>query len=179
MKRSGGEYQDQKAFFITIFFFFFYLNRKLKNFFFLLAALAACGSSWTRDWTHATAVTQATAVTMPDPWPTAPQGNFQHFLNLDSLLIFFSTVFTRGEMLTDCRKNFILGHTLTPSPYSISNLQIITVKNINSHDKTLTGNEDTELSALSASAKEARKLDFDCKNAITFICTYWILIYQI
>ena len=33
----------------------------------------ACGSSWARARTHATAVTQATAVKTPDP--TVPQGN--------------------------------------------------------------------------------------------------------
>ena len=36
---------------------------------------AACGSSWARDQTCATAATQATAVTMPDTLPTVLQGN--------------------------------------------------------------------------------------------------------
>ena len=31
------------------------------------ATLTACGSVWAKDQTHATAVTQATAVTVPDP----------------------------------------------------------------------------------------------------------------
>ena len=31
------------------------------------ATLMACGSVWAKDQTHATAVTQATAVTVPDP----------------------------------------------------------------------------------------------------------------
>ena len=34
---------------------------------FFLAAPAVCGNSQARDQTHATAVTQAAAVTMPDP----------------------------------------------------------------------------------------------------------------
>ena len=33
----------------------------------ILAKPVGCGSSWDRDRTHATAATQATAVTMPDP----------------------------------------------------------------------------------------------------------------
>ena len=32
-----------------------------------LAAFVACQSSQARDWTHATAVTWATEVTIPDP----------------------------------------------------------------------------------------------------------------
>ena len=40
---------------------------------FLLAAAEACGYSQARDQTHATAVTQTTAVTMPDHEPTVPQ----------------------------------------------------------------------------------------------------------
>ena len=34
---------------------------------FVLAAPMACGSSWARDRTHATAATQTTAVTMANP----------------------------------------------------------------------------------------------------------------
>ena len=44
------------------------------SFFFFLAL--PYGSSWARDRTRATAATQATAVTTPDPQPTAPQGTF-------------------------------------------------------------------------------------------------------
>ena len=35
--------------------------------FYFLAAPTACGTSWARDQTQATAATQATAVTKPDP----------------------------------------------------------------------------------------------------------------
>ena len=45
----------------------------------------ACGSSRARDWTWATAVTQATAVTTPDSYPAVPQEN--------SLFFFFFLVF--------------------------------------------------------------------------------------
>ena len=44
-------------------------------FFFFLASPMACSSFWARGQAHATAVTQATVVTIPDPSPTAPQGN--------------------------------------------------------------------------------------------------------
>ena len=44
----------------------------------------ACGSSQARDWTHITATTWATAVTTPDPSPTAPQGNSSKFRFLKS-----------------------------------------------------------------------------------------------
>ena len=40
-----------------------------------LAEPVACGSSWASDQTLSTAVSWTTAVTMPDPYPTAPQGN--------------------------------------------------------------------------------------------------------
>lgn len=40
----------------------------------------ACGHSWARDQTHATAQTQAAAVTTPDPESTAPQENSRLFL---------------------------------------------------------------------------------------------------
>ena len=43
------------------------------NFFFAMPA--AYGSSQARDQTHATAVTQAAAVTMWNPSPDAPPGN--------------------------------------------------------------------------------------------------------
>ena len=43
--------------------------------FFLLAMPEACGSSWVRVQTFATAVTQVTAGTTPDPWPATPQEN--------------------------------------------------------------------------------------------------------
>ena len=43
------------------------IERPWKKFFFFLAISAAGGSSWARDWTHTTAVTQAAAETMPDP----------------------------------------------------------------------------------------------------------------
>ena len=43
-----------------------YENQKNPNFLFL-AAPAACGSSQIRDWTWATSVTQAVAVTKLDP----------------------------------------------------------------------------------------------------------------
>ena len=42
---------------------------------FVLAMPMACGSSWARDWTCATAVTQGIAVRTLDPYPTAPQEN--------------------------------------------------------------------------------------------------------
>ena len=35
----------------------------------------ACGSSWARDQTCATAVTRTAAVTMPFTQPAVPQGN--------------------------------------------------------------------------------------------------------
>ena len=35
--------------------------------FFFLATPSACGSSWARDQTHATAITRATAVIIPEP----------------------------------------------------------------------------------------------------------------
>ena len=35
---------------------------------------------WPRDQTHATAVTQATAVTMPDLQPTEPQDNPKNYM---------------------------------------------------------------------------------------------------
>ena len=38
-----------------------------SHFFFFLAAPVACGGSWARDQTCATAATQAAAVTTPDP----------------------------------------------------------------------------------------------------------------
>lgn len=44
-------------------------------FFFLLAMMVAQGSSWARDLTHATAVTCVVALTVPDPYPAAPQEN--------------------------------------------------------------------------------------------------------
>ena len=40
-----------------------------------LAVPVACGSSWARDQTLATAATQATVVTTPDPYPAATQEN--------------------------------------------------------------------------------------------------------
>ena len=45
------------------------------SFFFFLALPKACRSSQARGRTRATAVTQATAVTTPDPYPTEPPGN--------------------------------------------------------------------------------------------------------
>ena len=45
----------------------------------------ACGSSWTRDQTHTTAETQATAVTMLDPYPSVQKGNSSKTV-LDHLL---------------------------------------------------------------------------------------------
>ena len=54
------------------FFLFFFLPSFLSSFLpfflsFLLAVPMACGISWAGDWTLATAVTWATAVTTPDP----------------------------------------------------------------------------------------------------------------
>ena len=46
-------------------------------FFFFLAAPTAHGSSWARDWTHATAVTWAAAMTRLDHQSVASQGNSQ------------------------------------------------------------------------------------------------------
>lgn len=43
--------------------------------FIYLAALEPCGISWARDQTRAAVGTQATAVTMLDPQPAAPQEN--------------------------------------------------------------------------------------------------------
>ena len=43
--------------------------------FVFLAAPAACGISQARDRTHATAVTQAAAVKMPDPYPAVSLEN--------------------------------------------------------------------------------------------------------
>ena len=42
----------------------------------------ACGSSLARDQTHTIAATWAVAVTMPDTYPSVPQGNY-------FLLLFF------------------------------------------------------------------------------------------
>ena len=42
-----------------------------------LAATVACGSFQARDQIHTPTVTWAAAVTMPDPKPAAPQGNFK------------------------------------------------------------------------------------------------------
>ena len=47
------------------------------DFIFFFAPPTACGSCWARDRT-AKAATQATAVTMPDPYPTAPQRKSSH-----------------------------------------------------------------------------------------------------
>ena len=48
-----------------------------------------CGSSWARDQTWTKAVTQATAVTTPDPWPIAPQGNATGNSALYSILLVY------------------------------------------------------------------------------------------
>ena len=40
----------------------------------------ACRSPWARDRTGTTAVTQATAVTMPDPQLTEPMGNSVRYI---------------------------------------------------------------------------------------------------
>jgi len=45
------------------------------NYFLILAALTAYGSFQARDQTQATAMTKATAVTMPDRLPTEPPRN--------------------------------------------------------------------------------------------------------
>ena len=63
------------------------IKMMLLNCYIFLASPMACRSSWARDRTHTTAVTQAAAVTMPDPWPTAPQENslecyFSHYYKL-------------------------------------------------------------------------------------------------
>ena len=50
-------------------------------FFFFFAMPTSCGSSWTRDQTHATTATQATAMTIPDPWPAEPQENSPIHIN--------------------------------------------------------------------------------------------------
>ena len=42
---------------------------------FFLVALIACGRSWSRDGTCATAATRATTVTTLGAYPTVPQGN--------------------------------------------------------------------------------------------------------
>ena len=42
----------------------------------------------------------------------------------------------------------------------------LTTFQIHNHSEMLTGSEDTGLFALSASAKEAKELDSDCRNAI-------------
>jgi len=55
-----------------------------------LAPPEACGSSWTRDQTHATAVTQAAAVMPPGPSSAEPGGTLHgaHF-NENSTPTFF------------------------------------------------------------------------------------------
>ena len=53
--------------------------------FLFLAKPTACGSSWARDGTHATAAAQATAVTTPFSLPAAPPGNH----NLFSIFLLF------------------------------------------------------------------------------------------
>lgn len=73
------------------------------------------------------------------------------------MLIFFSTVFARSRNVAGCRKNVMSIRTHADP------ITLLLSKFTNNHSKTLTGNEDIELSALSASAKEAKKLDFDCR----------------
>ena len=48
----------------------------------------ACGSSQARDWTYATAATQAATVATPDPQPPVPQGDSARspVLELDSFI---------------------------------------------------------------------------------------------
>ena len=53
----------------------------------------ACGSSQARDPTHTIAVTQATAVTMPDPLPTGPP------LNSLSYSIYVDMIYTYTDDL--------------------------------------------------------------------------------
>ena len=64
--------------FISLFFSWFLVFNPISilpgNFFFLTVSVA-CRSSWARDQTHATAATQATAVTMLAPYPAEPPGN--------------------------------------------------------------------------------------------------------
>ena len=50
-----------------------------KVFFFFLVERTACGHSKARDQIHTIAVTQATAVTTPDPLPAVPQENSKRF----------------------------------------------------------------------------------------------------
>ena len=53
--------------------------------------VGVCESSLARDQTHATVI-QATAVTMPDPQPTEPQGNSERFLSIIIPWLFYSGV---------------------------------------------------------------------------------------
>ena len=70
----------------------------MKSFFFL-AALIASGSSWTRDQTHGTAATRATAVTTLDPQPTEPPGNSIRNLFLTPYLKDFFPMFPYGTFI--------------------------------------------------------------------------------
>ena len=58
---------------------------------FVLAAPMACRSSRARDRTHATAMTQVTAVTLPDPQPAEPPGHSSTWsFNQTIFLLFWS-----------------------------------------------------------------------------------------
>ena len=70
---------------LCLFLFYFFVL------FSFLAAPGACGSSWARDWTHITAVTQATAVTILDPSLTELLGKSSFFF------FFFYLCFTDDE----------------------------------------------------------------------------------
>ena len=79
---------------------------------------AVCGSSWARDLTHTTAVTQAISVTVQDPWPAEPPGNSWRTLNLNiqhkwynwsmfvkvNLLAWADSLFTSSFLLLKPRK---------------------------------------------------------------------------
>ena len=64
--------------------FFFLLN-------IFLTMSTACGSAQARDSTHTTAVTQATAVTVPDPLPSHQGTPIYQVLFFHSLRVMFQS----------------------------------------------------------------------------------------
>ena len=60
---------------VKMYFLFKNIMSIFLSYILFLTMSAACGYSQARDWTHVTAVTRATAVTMPDPSLAEPPGN--------------------------------------------------------------------------------------------------------
>ena len=76
--------------------YFIWILLKFIVFIYFLAAHTAYGSSLAKDWTHSAVATWATAAAMPDPYPTAPPGNF--------LNPFFQTILILKIRHTYCRE---------------------------------------------------------------------------